>query len=371
MRRGLILLARDVMRTSIRAMSDQGTIENTNAPDAPNLEPHDEGMSIDDEVDEWFVTKMEEHTKGGENEEDALINIIKSLVEECKTVYKSRQMKTSKTDTVLKASSDTVEEDSRPSRTLQCQLQSKELRPGSFSLPYTSVNIMPNLVFEYLKLTNLKKTDTLVGMANMTQQAPLGTVENVLVKIDKFVFPCHFVVTDMPGILSEMIILGKPFLATIHAQIGVFNRDISFGIGEDRLKFDQNTRIHTNSDIETIDSPSNIQETSESGEDCGIWPTCNPDLSFFSGYKAVYGKGVLDSFDIEVDYAKMFANPYSRRFDEYKGIFINGVEQLSNEYELRIGKKGYVLDDVWEKCKQYHGGTTYAWHDEGHKKEEL
>ncbi|GJV66290.1 hypothetical protein Tco_1477118 [Tanacetum coccineum] len=233
------------------------------------------------------------------------------------------------------------------------------------------------------------------------------------------------------------------------------------------LQFAQNTRIHTNSDIETIDSPSNIQETSEScvdhqpdnkkdtsrwhvckpirvfydngiGEDCRMWPTCNPDLSFCSGYEAVYGKcehemlkqwvyfqdherrdvkwscmkfadflhskpikprpcdysieewlkvkightsienfneekvfneWVLDSFDFEADYAKMFANPYSRRFDEHKQIF--EVEQLSNKYELKIGNKGYVLDDVWEKCEQNHGGTTYAWHDEGHEEEEL
>ncbi|GKB63756.1 phospholipase-like protein [Tanacetum coccineum] len=275
-------------------------------------------------------------------------------------------------------SNDIVEKDSHPSRTLPCQLQPKELTPGSFSLPCTigsfnlysmtdlgtCVNIMPYLVFEYLKLTDLKKTDILVRMANMTQQAPLGTVENVLIKIDKFVFPCDFVVIDMPGILGEMMILDKPFLATIHAQIDVFNGEISFGIGEDRVKFDvngnshhsnatlekvymetkkesfnpleiedglfsyespaclqfsQNTRIHTNSDIETIDSPSNIQETSESCadhqldnkkdtsrwhvckpirvfydngsvEDCRMWPTCNPDLSFCSGYEAVYGK---------------------------------------------------------------------------------
>ncbi|GKG05734.1 putative reverse transcriptase domain-containing protein, partial [Tanacetum coccineum] len=86
------------------------------------------------------------------------------------------------------------------------------------------------------KLTDLKKTDILVGMANMTQQAPLGTMENVLIKIDKFVFPCDFIVIDMPGILGEMMILDKPFLATIHAQIDVFNGEISFRIGEDRVK---------------------------------------------------------------------------------------------------------------------------------------
>ncbi|GKF06438.1 hypothetical protein Tco_0037106 [Tanacetum coccineum] len=37
-----------------------------------------------------------------------------------------------------------------------------------------------------------------------------------------------------------MIILGRPFLETIHAQIDVFQEEISLGIGKDRIKFDVN-----------------------------------------------------------------------------------------------------------------------------------
>nr|GEZ10966.1 reverse transcriptase domain-containing protein [Tanacetum cinerariifolium] len=33
-------------------------------------------------------------------------------------------------------------------------------------------------------------------------------------------------------------------------------------------------------------------------------------------------------------------------------------------------KKGYALDYVWEKCKKFHGGTLYPWHDEGYEEEE-
>ncbi|GKA34547.1 hypothetical protein Tco_0720976 [Tanacetum coccineum] len=58
-------------------------------------------------------------------------------------------------------------------------------------------------------------------------------------------------------------------------------------------------------------------------------------------------------------------------FDEYKRVFDNEVEQLSNEYTLRFGKKGYVLDDVWEKCKKYHRKIIDSWHDEGFEEEEL
>ncbi|GKF35363.1 hypothetical protein Tco_0108563 [Tanacetum coccineum] len=69
----------------------------------------------------------------------------------------------------------------------------------------------------------------------------------------------------------------------------------------------------------------------------------------------VFNEWVLDSFDIDADYAIKFANPYSRRFDEYRRVFNHEVEQLSNEYILSIGKKGYVLDDVWEKYSFMEG----------------
>ncbi|GJS03006.1 hypothetical protein Tco_0319514, partial [Tanacetum coccineum] len=35
-----------------------------------------------------------------------------------------------------------------------------------------------------------------------------------------------------------------------------------------------------------------------------------------------------------------------------------------------IGKKGYALDDMWEKCKKFHGGITFPWYVEGFKEEE-
>ncbi|GJY02115.1 reverse transcriptase domain-containing protein [Tanacetum coccineum] len=93
---------------------------------------------------------------------------------------------------------------------LQHQLPPKELNPGSFTLPCTignsnfyamdnlgaSINVIPRSIFEHLHLTNLKKTNMLGEMADMSKKAPLGIVENVLVKIDKFLFPSDFVIID-------------------------------------------------------------------------------------------------------------------------------------------------------------------------------
>ncbi|GKC70895.1 hypothetical protein Tco_1116778, partial [Tanacetum coccineum] len=56
--------------------------------------------------------------------------------------------------------------------------------------------------------------------------------------------------------------------------------------------------------------------------------------------------------------------------EEYKLAFDMEIEQLVDEYELGIGKKGYVLDDIWEKYEQVHGGTMSSWLDEGFKEEE-
>ncbi|GJT16273.1 putative ribonuclease H-like domain-containing protein, partial [Tanacetum coccineum] len=153
---------------------------------------------------------------------------------------------------------DAKEEDDVPSKVLPCQLPPKELYLGSFTLPCTigslnlyviaeleaSVNIMPKLMFEHLKLANLKKTDMLVEMADMTRKAPLGTMENITVKIKKILFCSDFVTMDMLREPNETMILGRPFLATIHAKIDVFNREISLGIGEDRVLFDMDGSVH-------------------------------------------------------------------------------------------------------------------------------
>ncbi|GJX18201.1 hypothetical protein Tco_0219033 [Tanacetum coccineum] len=60
----------------------------------------------------------------------------------------------------------------------------------------------------------------------------------------------------------------------------------------------------------------------------------------------IFNEWILDSYDVEEEYAREIGDPYSKRFDEYNRVFNNEIEHLSNEYILRIGKKGYILDDV-------------------------
>nr|GEY01229.1 hypothetical protein [Tanacetum cinerariifolium] len=50
---------------------------------------------------------------------------------------------------------------------------------------------------------------------------------------------------------------------------------------------------------------------------------------------------VIDCFEEALDPDK---DPMERSFDDYKWVFDLEIEQLADEYELEIGKKGHILD---------------------------
>ncbi|GKB65907.1 hypothetical protein Tco_0927319 [Tanacetum coccineum] len=329
-----------------------------------------------DDVDEWLNAEITKHMsmQGVENIKDALISIIKSIRQEMKDGIMKRKFKASiasVSDEVSSIASNEV--DRADDNTLN-------------TAPCAKDKIMPQRVYEYL---------------------------------------------------------GRPFLESTRAQIDVFNEEISFEIGIDLffykspacLQFEQRTRSYgtPKSQDEMVGpnslspdkrglvkrwhvcKPIHVTYDDGSGEDYGMWLTCDPDSKFCFGYNEVFGvneqgtlrqwicfrdherrtvkrsymgfadilqvcygqqkiddttrdqrighnnlhesnrefifnEWILDSYDVKEEYAREIGNPYSRRFDEYNRVFNNEIEYLLNENILRIGKKGYVLDDVWEKC---------------------
>nr|GEW04354.1 DNA-directed DNA polymerase [Tanacetum cinerariifolium] len=72
---------------------------------------------------------------------------------------------------------------------------------------------------------SLELTDRLI-------QYPRGIIENVLIKVDKFVLPIDFVILDMPEDSRVPIILGRPFLATARAMIDPAEDDECYRIDD-------------------------------------------------------------------------------------------------------------------------------------------
>ncbi|GJX16958.1 phospholipase-like protein [Tanacetum coccineum] len=188
--------------------------------------------------------------------------VINLSFDQCKAIYDDKEApfnnEINKSHEVSLDQTYMVQEEGISSKILPCQLPPKELNPGNFTLPCTigslkfyamedigtSINVIPKSMFEYLKLARLEKTDMLVEMADMIKRAPIGIVENVFIKIDKFLFPSDFMVIDMLKTQNKTVILKRPFLETIHAKIDVFNKEISLGIGDDRVTFDMNRKVN-------------------------------------------------------------------------------------------------------------------------------
>ena len=87
----------------------------------------------------------------------------------------------------------------------------------------TSVNLLPYSVYKHLGLGELKPTTITLSLADISIKIPKGTMEDVLIPVDKFYYRVDFVVLNMElvamGANYVPIILGRPFLATSNVII--------------------------------------------------------------------------------------------------------------------------------------------------------
>ncbi|CAN6454720.1 unnamed protein product [Victoria cruziana] len=78
-----------------------------------------------------------------------------------------------------------------------------------------------------------------IQMADRSVKAPRGVLEDVLLKIENFMFPVDFVILDMEGVNAEHqtpIILGRPFLATANACINCRTGVLEISFGNQKLR---------------------------------------------------------------------------------------------------------------------------------------
>ena len=80
---------------------------------------------------------------------------------------------------------------------------------------------MPLSIFRRLGLGEAKPTTVNLQLVDRSLKNPRGVIEDVLVKVDKFIFPADFIVLDMKEDKEIPIILGRPFLETGRPMIDV------------------------------------------------------------------------------------------------------------------------------------------------------
>ena len=138
------------------------------------------------------------------------------------------------------------------SAVIQRKLPKKLKDLGSFNIPCIigehtfsktlcdlreSINLMPFSVAKNLNLGQNTPTALSLQMVDRSLTFPKGIIEDVLVKVDKFIFLVDFVVLDMEENRAVLIIFGRPFLSTGQALSDVKNGELTLRVGEDQMKF--------------------------------------------------------------------------------------------------------------------------------------
>ncbi|XP_027351168.1 uncharacterized protein LOC113862277 [Abrus precatorius] len=135
---------------------------------------------------------------------------------------------------------------------LQNKIPEKLKNLGSFTLPCligrlivdraladlgASINLMSYSVFKKLGLGEPRPTRMSIQLADRSVKYPRSIIEDVLVKIDKFIFPVDFVILDMDEDTEVPLILGRPFLATAKAIIDVSDRKLILRVRDEKVTF--------------------------------------------------------------------------------------------------------------------------------------
>ena len=113
-----------------------------------------------------------------------------------------------------------------------------------------SINLMPLSVVLRLRLGELTPTTIILQMADRSMAQPEGVLEDVLVKVGKFIFPMDFVVMKMEEDNQAPLLLGRPFLAIGVALIDLKKGELTLRVRNEAVHFNLDKSL-THSDVDT------------------------------------------------------------------------------------------------------------------------
>ncbi|XP_061363682.1 uncharacterized protein LOC133307223 [Gastrolobium bilobum] len=135
---------------------------------------------------------------------------------------------------------------------IQKKLPTKVKDPGSFSIPCTigkveadnvlcdlgdSINAMPLSMMKNLGITEMKPTRTIVQLADRSSKQAYGIIEDILVKVDKFIIHVDFIILDIEEDATIPMNFGRPFLATSGVLIDVLKGELILRVDGEQAIF--------------------------------------------------------------------------------------------------------------------------------------
>ncbi|XP_052181995.1 uncharacterized protein LOC127794785 [Diospyros lotus] len=135
---------------------------------------------------------------------------------------------------------------------IQNKMPQKLKDPGSFTIPCmigncefnkalcdlgANINLMPYSLFKKLGLGEIKHTSVSLQLADKSTKHSIRMIEDVLVKVAKFIFPMDFIVLEMEEDREIPLILGRPFLVTNKGLIDLEQGKLTLRIGSEEVNF--------------------------------------------------------------------------------------------------------------------------------------
>ncbi|XP_062080655.1 uncharacterized protein LOC133785439 [Humulus lupulus] len=135
---------------------------------------------------------------------------------------------------------------------LQDKLPPKLKDPGSFTIPCTirdtycgmalcdfdaSIILMPMSVFKQLGIGEVRPTTVTLQLTDRSLAHLDGKIEDVLVRVGKFIFLADFIVLDYEGNRHVPIIMGRPFLVTGRTLIDVQKGELTMRVQDEKVTF--------------------------------------------------------------------------------------------------------------------------------------
>nr|XP_023876781.1 uncharacterized protein LOC111989228 [Quercus suber] len=247
----------EVQISQLSSMLTERTTGTLPSNTVTNLKEHVKAISLKSgrTYEELKVTnaKQDEAVDNEESKMKEADSEMKEVEQAEKTMEDERASKSKKYREWKLEEHETVMLTKESSAILQKKLSPKLKDLGSFTIPCTkgksyfdralcdlgaSINPMPLSFFRKLGLGEVKPTTISLQLADRSIKYPRGVIENVLVKVDKFIFSVDFIVLDINEDEEIPLILDRPFLAMGRTLIDVQQGKLVLRVGEDEVTFD-------------------------------------------------------------------------------------------------------------------------------------
>ena len=120
--------------------------------------------------------------------------------------------------------------------TIPCSIGGKKIGKALCDLG-ANINLMPLSVFNSLGIGEVKPTTVTLLLADKTIVYPKGKIDDVLVQVEKFIFPADFIILDFEADKDVPILLGRLFLDTGRTLIDVQKGELTMRLEDQEITF--------------------------------------------------------------------------------------------------------------------------------------